>query len=43
VARLHLDIANVRRDFTEELSTQLQKKYDIIDIEDLNVSAMMKS
>jgi putative transposase len=43
VARLHSDIANVRRDFTEKLSTQLLKKYDIIGIEDLNVSAMMKS
>ena len=43
VARLHTDIANVRRDFTEKLSTQLLKKYDIIGIEDLNVAAMMKS
>jgi putative transposase len=43
VARLHTDIANVRRDFTEKLSTQLLKKYDIIGIEDLNIAALMKS
>jgi putative transposase len=43
VARLHSDIANIRQDFTEQLSTQLLKKYDIIGIEDLNVAAMIKS
>jgi putative transposase len=43
VSRIHADIANVRRDFTEKLSTQLLKRYDIVGIEDLNVAAMMKS
>ena len=43
VARLHTDTANIRRDFTEKVSTQLLKKYDIIGIEDLNIAAMMKS
>ena len=43
VARRHADIAHARGDFTEKLSTQLLKKYDIIGIEDLNVAAMMKS
>jgi putative transposase len=43
VSRIHADIANVRRDFTEKLSTQLLRRYDIVGIEDLNVAAMMKS
>jgi putative transposase len=43
LGRIHANIANVRRDFTEKLSTQLLKRYDIVGIEDLNVAAMMKS
>ena len=43
VSRIHADIANVRRDFTEKLSTRLLRRYDIVGIEDLNVAAMMKS
>ena len=43
VARQFEKIANQRKDFLQKLSTQLIKNNDVICIEDLNVSGMMKN
>ena len=43
VARQFEKIANQRKDFSQKLSTKFIKDYDIICIEDLNVSGMMKN
>lgn len=43
VARIHLKSANQRQWFHQHYSTQLIKNYDIICIEDLNVSGMIKN
>lgn len=43
VARLQEHIANQRRDFLQKLSTKIIKNNDIICIEDLNVSGMIKN
>ena len=43
VARLHAHIADSRKDFLDKLTTDLVRKYDVIAIEDLNVSGMMKN
>ena len=43
VARLHSHIANQRKDFLQKLSTEIVKNSDIICIEDLNVSGMIKN
>lgn len=43
VARQFEKIANQRKDFLNKLSTRLVKEYDVICIEDLNVSGMMKN
>lgn len=43
VARQQEKISNNRKDFLHKLSTQMMKDYDIICIEDLNVSGMMKN
>lgn len=43
VARLQEHIANQRKDFLHKLSTQLIKDYDIICLEDLKVSNMIKN
>lgn len=43
VARQQERISNKRKDFLHKLSTQMIKDYDIICIEDLNVSGMMKN
>lgn len=43
VARQFEKISNQRKDFLNKLSTELVKKYDVICIEDLNVSGMMKN
>ena len=43
VARLQEYIANQRKDFLHKLSTQLIKAYDIICLEDLKVSNMLKN
>jgi putative transposase len=42
VARLHEKVANQRKEFVEQLTTQLAKENDILVIEDLNVKAMQK-
>lgn len=43
VARQQEKISNKRKDFLHKLSTQMIRDYDIICIEDLNVSGMMKN
>lgn len=43
VAKLHESIANVRKDFHHKLSSSLIKNHDVIVIEDLNVSGMVKN
>ena len=42
VARQHEKISNQRRDFLQQLSTQLIRNYDVIKMEDLNVSGMIE-
>ena len=41
VARLHVRIANIRKDFIHKVTTRLAKNHSEIVIEDLNVSGMM--
>lgn len=43
VARLQERIANQRRDAMQKLTTELVRNYDLICIEDLNASGMMKN
>ena len=43
LARLHRRIANIRADALHKLTTYLARTYDIIGIEDLNVSGMMQN
>jgi transposase, IS605 orfB family len=43
LARFHEKISNIRKDFLHKLSTNLVKSYDIICIENLNISGLMKS
>lgn len=43
LARLHEHIANQRADFLHKLSTELVRNYDVIAIEDLAPSNMMKN
>ena len=43
VARLQERIANQRRDAIQKLTTELVRNYDLICIEDLNASGMMKN
>lgn len=42
VARKHESIMNQRKEFVEQLTTQLAKENDVLIIEDLNVKAMQK-
>lgn len=43
VARIHERIANARTDYLQKLSTHIVKNHDIIAMEDLQVSNMMKN
>ena len=43
LARFHKYVANIRKDFLHKLSTSLVKAYDIICIENLNISGLMKN
>ncbi len=43
VARIHEGIANTRTDYLQKISTHIVKNHDIIAIEDLQVSNMMKN
>jgi putative transposase len=41
VAKLHVRIANIRRDFLQKLTTEISQKYHRIRVENLNVRGMM--
>lgn len=43
VARIHEKIANARKDYLDKISIEIVKNHDIIAIEDLQVSNMMKN
>jgi len=43
VARLHARIADMRRDWSHKLTTDLVRRYDLIAIESLNVKGMVKN
>ncbi|MGM0847427.1 MAG: RNA-guided endonuclease TnpB family protein, partial [Bacillota bacterium] len=43
VARLHEKVANARKDMLDKISTEIVKNHDIIGIEDLSVSNMLKN
>ena len=43
LARFHESVTNIRKDFLHKLSTNLAKTYDIICIENLNISGLMKN
>lgn len=43
IAKLHEHIKNQRKDFLQKLSTHIVKNYDIICVEDLKVSEMIKN
>ena len=43
LARFHEHIANIRKDFLHKLSTNIVKTYDIICLENLNISGLMKN
>src|SRR5690625_39021 len=43
VARLHEKIANARNDYLHKISTDIVKNHDVIGIEDLQVSNMLKN
>lgn len=43
VSKIHETIANSRKDFLHKLTTKIVNEYDVICLEDLNVSGMMKN
>ncbi len=43
IAKLHARVKDIRTDFLHKLSTDLVKKYDVIVLEDLNVSGMIRN
>ena len=43
VARIHEQIANARTDYLQKITTEIIKNHDVIGIEDLNVSNMLKN
>jgi len=43
IGKLHAKIKDIRTDFIHKLSTDLIRKYDVIVLEDLNVSGMVKN
>jgi putative transposase len=43
VARIHQKIANARKDYLDKISTEIVKNHDIIGMEDLSVSNMLKN
>ncbi|MGS0418620.1 MULTISPECIES: IS200/IS605 family element RNA-guided endonuclease TnpB [Bacillus cereus group] len=43
VARIHEHITNARKDYLDKISTELIKNHDVIGIEDLQVSNMLKN
>lgn len=43
VARIHEHVANARKDYLDKISTDIIKNHDVIGIEDLQVSNMLKN
>lgn len=43
VARLHMRIVNIRKDYTHKLTTAISKRFGLICVETLNVKGMMKN
>ncbi|NEP05609.1 MAG: IS200/IS605 family element transposase accessory protein TnpB, partial [Okeania sp. SIO4D6] len=43
IAKLHAKVKDIRTDFLHKLSTDLIRKYDVIVLEDLNTSGMVKN
>jgi putative transposase len=43
VARIHESIANARKDYLDKISTHIIKNHDVVAIEDLHVSTMLKN
>jgi putative transposase len=43
VARAHSRVRNARRDFLHKTSTELVRRFDVIAVEDLNVSGMVRN
>jgi putative transposase len=43
IARLHLRVANIRKDTLHKLTTYISKNHAVIGLEDLNVSGLMKN
>ena len=43
VARIHEEITNKRKDYLHKISTEIIKNHDVIGIEDLQVSTMLKN
>ncbi|EEM92882.1 Transposase-like protein B [Bacillus thuringiensis IBL 200] len=43
VARIHEYITNARKDYLDKISTEIIKSHDVIGIEDLQVSNMLKN
>ncbi|MGH1092561.1 IS200/IS605 family element RNA-guided endonuclease TnpB [Bacillus mycoides] len=43
VARIHEHITNARKDYLDKISTELIKNHDVIGVEDLQVSNMLKN
>jgi putative transposase len=43
VARIHEKIANARKDYLDKISTEIVKNHDMIGMEDLSVSNMLKN
>ena len=43
VARVHARIADARRDFLHKITTDLVRRFDVIAVEDLNVSGMVRN
>jgi putative transposase len=43
VAKVHRKVRNIRKDFLQNLTTELVRKYDGFVVEDLNVKGMMRS
>lgn len=43
IAKLHLKIANIRKDFLHKTTTKLVRENQTLSLEDLNVSGMMKN
>lgn len=43
IAKLNNDIANIRKNFSEQFSREIANNYDVVGLEDLNVKGMTKN